>query len=65
MLAPLRISLGDEVRMRKAHACGTNHWEVIRTGMDIRIKCLHCGRNVLLPRSQFERQVKDFLKKSR
>lgn len=61
----MEISLGDQVVMRKPHPCGTNLWEVIRTGMDIRIKCLKCGKTVLFPRSQFERSVKQFVKKTR
>jgi hypothetical protein len=59
---PMRIDLGDHVRLRKQHACGGDVWEVVRIGMDIRIKCLNCGRSVLLPRSQFEKQVKEFVK---
>ena len=51
-------SLGDIVQMRKPHPCGSNHWEVVRTGMDFRIKCLGCGRQVMLPRPQFEKGVK-------
>jgi hypothetical protein len=58
----MRINLGDQVRLRKQHPCGNDIWEVVRTGMDIRIKCLGCGRSVLLPRSQFEKQVKEFVK---
>jgi len=54
---PMRIDMGDQVRMRKAHPCGGQVWEVVRTGMDIRIRCLKCGRSVMLPRTQFERQV--------
>jgi len=56
----MRINLGDRVQMRKPHACGGNEWEVIRTGMDIRIQCLQCGRKVMLPRAKFERAVKKF-----
>jgi hypothetical protein len=59
MTAPIRIDLGDRVRMRKPHPCGGEVWEVVRTGMDIRIRCLKCGRSVLLPRSQFERQLRE------
>jgi hypothetical protein len=58
----MRINLGDQVRLRKQHPCGNDIWEVVRTGMDIRVKCLKCGRSVLLARSQFERQVKEFVK---
>jgi hypothetical protein len=64
MTQPMRIDLGDQVRLRKQHTCGNDVWEVVRTGMDIRIKCLKCGRSVMLPRSQFEKQVKEFVKTS-
>lgn len=47
--------------MRKPHPCGGNEWEVIRTGLDIRIRCLQCGRKVMMPRVKFERGVKKFL----
>jgi hypothetical protein len=55
------IRLGDVVRMRKAHPCGSAQWEVVRLGADIGIRCYGCGRRVLLPRRQFTRQVKILL----
>ena len=54
----LELSLGDFVTLRKAHPCGSRDWEVVRLGADIRIKCLGCGRLVLLERRQLERRVK-------
>lgn len=56
------IRLGDHVRMRKPHPCGSSEWEVVRLGADIGIRCGGCARRVLLPRSQFMRQVKALLK---
>ena len=56
------IRLGDIVRMRKPHPCGSTDWEVVRLGADIGIRCQSCSRRVLLPRSQFVRQVKTLLK---
>ena len=56
------IRLGDIVRMRKPHPCGGTDWEVVRLGADIGIRCQGCSRRVLLPRSQFVRQVKTLLK---
>lgn len=56
------IRLGDVVRMRKPHPCGSTDWQVVRLGADIGIRCLGCSRRVLLPRSQFFRQVKTLLK---
>ena len=58
---PLAIHVGDRVRLRKVHPCGGYEWEVTRTGADIGIRCLTCGRYVMLPRSKFEKQVKAIL----
>lgn len=54
----MNLSLGDVVQMRKAHPCGSDRWEIIRTGADIKIKCLGCGRIVMLDRPEFEKRVK-------
>lgn len=53
-----KYSVGDVVKTRKTHPCGGDLWEVIRTGVDFRIKCLKCGRVLLLPRPKFEKSVK-------
>ena len=34
--------LGSIVIMKKQHPCGTNEWEIVRLGADIKIKCLNC-----------------------
>ena len=52
------IQLGDVVQMRKAHPCGSDRWTVIRTGADIKIRCLGCGRIVMLDREAFFKRVK-------
>jgi len=52
------IKIGDTVRLKKKHPCGSYEWQVVRVGADIGIKCLQCQRRVLLPRSVFERRVK-------
>lgn len=54
----IQCNVGDVVRMKKAHPCGSDLWQITRTGMDIGIKCQGCGRFVLLPREKFQRQVK-------
>ncbi len=56
------IRVGDIVRMRKPHPCGSLEWTVVRIGADIGIRCATCSRKVLLPRSQFLRQVKALIK---
>ena len=52
------------VEMKKAHACQSNAWEIIRMGMDIRIKCQKCGQLVLMPRREFEKKMKKVLVKA-
>ena len=61
---PVEIALDDIVRMRKPHPCGGYEWRVVRLGADIGIKCLTCGRRVLLPRSEFERRLKAIVHKA-
>ncbi len=60
----MEIKLGDIVRLRKPHPCGSFEWEVVRLGADIGIKCQKCQHRVLLPRSTFERRVKDFVSRA-
>ena len=50
--------LGDKVIMKKGHPCGANLWEIVRLGVDIKIKCLNCGRIVMIPRIEFNRKSK-------
>jgi len=46
------MKMGDVVRLRKPHPCGNTDWVVVRLGADIRLKCLGCGRRILLPQSR-------------
>ncbi|MGI6193685.1 MAG: DUF951 domain-containing protein [Christensenellales bacterium] len=48
-----RFELGDTVKMKKPHPCGSSEWVITRTGADIKIKCLGCGRIVMLDRELF------------
>ena len=57
------IRLGDVVRMRKAHPCGSDFWVVIRVGADIKIKCQGCGRIVMLDRAVFEKRLKKIVER--
>lgn len=50
--------LNDKVIMKKGHPCGTNLWEILRLGVDIKIKCCGCGRIVMIPRIEFNRKLK-------
>ena len=57
----LDYTLGTIVMMKKAHPCGSNEWEITRIGADIKIKCLNCGRTVLIPRIEFNKKVKKII----
>lgn len=57
-----QFELGDIVQMKKYHPCGSNEMEIIRMGMDIRIKCVGCQHSILLPRSKFEKNMKKVLR---
>ena len=50
--------LNDKVIMKKPHACQTNLWEIIRCGVDIKLKCVNCGREIMLDRLEFEKKLK-------
>ena len=50
--------LGDIVIMKKQHPCGTNEWEIIRIGADIKIKCCNCSRTIMMPRIEFNKKIK-------
>ena len=54
---------GSIVTMKKAHPCGTNEWEIVRIGADIKIKCLNCGRVVMIPRIEFNKKLKKVIKR--
>ena len=53
-----RAEVGDIVVMKKPHPCGGNLWEVVRTGADVKIQCLKCGRVVMLDLLTFGKSLK-------
>ena len=50
--------LNSKVIMKKQHPCGTNLFEIVRVGVDIKIKCINCGRTIMLPRVEFNQKIK-------
>jgi hypothetical protein len=59
---PVPYNVGDIVELKKQHPCGSKQWEITRTGMDFRIKCLGCAHQVMVPRPKFEKSVKKLIK---
>ena len=56
-------SIGSVVEMKKPHPCGTNEWEITRVGADIKIKCINCGRTIMIPRIEFNKKLKRVISK--
>jgi len=52
------LVVGDVVKMKKQHPCGSYEWEILRAGMDFRIKCKGCNHEVMIPRKKFEKNIK-------
>ncbi len=61
MRPPIRLNEGDVVRLKKPHPCGTNAWEIMRLGMDVKLRCTGCGHIVRLERARLERRVREVL----
>lgn len=48
----MEYNIGDVVRTKKTHPCGSKLWEIIRVGVDFKLKCLGCGHIIMLPREK-------------
>ncbi len=63
MLQQVEYKAGQTVRMKKAHPCGSDCWEITRMGMDVGLKCCGCGHRVMLPRAKFNKAVRGLAEK--
>lgn len=63
ILERVRYDIGDIVKMKKSHPCGSNLWEITRTGIDFGMKCKGCGHFVMIPRVKFEKAVREIVEK--
>ena len=52
------IQVGDVLKMKKQHPCGSSEWEVLRIGADFRLKCKGCGHQIMIPRPKAEKNVR-------
>ena len=52
------IQVGDIIKLKKTHPCGSKEWEVLRVGMDFRLKCMGCGHQIMVPRKQVEKNIR-------
>ncbi|MZQ74762.1 MAG: DUF951 family protein [Peptoclostridium sp.] len=58
---PLKLNVGDVVVLKKSHPCGGNEFEIKRVGMDFRIKCIKCGKELWIDRVNLEKRVRKVL----
>ena len=63
MAEKLNYEVGDIVKLKKPHPCGSSQWEILRVGADFRLKCLGCGHQVMLARRLVEKNTRGLLKK--
>lgn len=56
--------VGDIVKMKKKHPCGSFQWEVLRVGADFRLKCTGCGHSLMLARGKVEKNTKEIIRKA-
>ena len=54
----MNVKLGDKIITKKPHPCGSSDWTVVRVGVDVKIKCLGCGRVVMLTLPEFNKRLK-------
>lgn len=57
-----KIEIGDIISVKKQHPCGSNEWEILRIGADIRLKCIGCGHMLMMPRSKVNSIIKKIIK---
>ena len=60
----MNIQVGDVIRLRKQHPCGSNEWQVVQVGIDIRIQCLGCQRYILMDRFVLQQKIKAVISQS-
>lgn len=58
------IHVGDILKLKKEHPCGSREWEVLRIGADFRLRCMGCGHQIMIARRQAEKNIKDVIRKT-
>ena len=57
----MELHLRDKVELKKQHPCGSNIWEVLRVGMDVKLRCTGCGHELMLPRRKVEKSIRKII----
>ena len=59
---PMEYEVGDIVKLKKQHPCGSQEWEILRVGADVRLKCMGCGHQVMTERKMVEKNARGLTK---
>ena len=65
MAAEAKFEVGDVIRMKKPHPCGSSEWEILRVGADFRLKCTGCGHQIMVPRRMVEKNTRNLTQKEK
>ncbi len=57
----MNVQVGDRLKMKKPHPCGGDVFDVLRVGADFRVRCVKCGRDVMVPRARIERNIRQII----
>ena len=63
-LMAMKLDVGDIVQTKKKHPCGEDRWELLRVGIDFKMRCMGCGRLVEIPRTKLEKRIKQIEKRT-
>ena len=58
-----QYEVGDIVKLKKKHPCGSHEWEILRVGADFRLKCLGCENQIMIARKLVDKNTKGLKKK--
>ena len=63
-MAQSKYEVGDVIKMKKKHPCGSFEWEILRVGADFRLKCQGCGHQIMIARRLVEKNLRDIKRKA-
>ena len=55
----MQYNIGDIVRTKKQHPCGSKLWELTRVGVDFKLKCQGCGHVIVVEREKALKMLQD------
>ncbi|HPF28821.1 MAG TPA: DUF951 domain-containing protein [Lachnospiraceae bacterium] len=59
----MEYNVGDIVKLKKKHPCGSYEWNILRVGADFRLECIGCGHQIMVARKLVEKNTKEIVKK--